>query len=68
MSKKSIAERMGGKIDDGFYATIDAVKRQLRMTYGHAQRALREEFLNGNLERGRAGRRILYTSKQRGLF
>lgn len=65
---KSVAERMGGKIDGGFYATIPAVAKHLRITYDRAQKMLRDEFLGGALQRARIGRRVIYTSKQESLF
>lgn len=64
---KGIIDRMAGKMDDGIYATIDAVARHLRVTYQHAQRSLLGEYRGGNLLRERIGRRLVYTSKQRGL-
>lgn len=65
---KSVVSRMGGRLDEGFYATIPAVARYLGIKYDRAQKMLREEFIVGNLIREHAGRRLLYTSKQRSLF
>lgn len=63
-----IPERMGGRMDHGFYATITAVAEQLGLSYHSAQRKLRAEWEAGNLERQWVSRRLAYTSKQLALL
>jgi hypothetical protein len=66
--KQSIAERLEGRIDHGFYGTIEAVAKALGLSYRQAQRALLEEHRAGQLSREWAGRRLVYTSRQLALF
>lgn len=66
--QRSIVERMSGKMDDGCYVTIDAAARHLGLRYRQTQRLLREAHLGGDLVRAKAGRKLLYSSKQRSLF
>lgn len=65
---RTVVARMGGRMDEGFYATIPGVAKYLRVTYDRAQKMLREEFIAGNLIRARLGRHVIYTSKQGSLF